>query len=213
MFEELTKHYGDIFEPELLMEINQIGIFKEFKEGDVIMEIGQYMKYMPILVSGVIKVLREDTDGKELLLYFLQDGDTCAMTLVCGMGESKSEVRAVADTNVKVAMIPIEKMEEWLTKYKSWGGFVLTSYHSRLNELIDAVDSIAFMKMDKRLLKYLKHKMQIDQSNSIYITHQEIADDLNSSREVISRLLKKLESMGKVKLHRNYIQIKENQKV
>jgi CRP/FNR family transcriptional regulator len=171
------------------------------------MEIGQYIKSMPLLVSGVVKILREDNDGNELLLYFLEDGDTCAMSLVCCMGNTQSEVRAVAETKSKVVMLPVEKMEEWMSRYKSWRNFVLTTYQSRLNELMETVDSIAFLNMDERLLKYLKEKVRVTKKNTIYNTHQEIAYDLNTSRVVISRLLKKLENMGKVKLHRNYVKI------
>jgi CRP/FNR family transcriptional regulator len=207
MFKELTEHYGHIFEEELLKEINEVGVLKDVLEGEKLVEIGQYIKSMPLLVSGVIKVLREDKEGNELLLYFLQDGDTCAMTMVCCVGQKQSEVRVVAGTDTKVIMIPIQKMEEWLSSYQSWRNFVLTTYHTRLNELLDTVDSIAFLKMDERLLKYLKDKIRVTDSKTIYSTHKEIAYDLNTSRVVVSRLLKKLESMGKLKLHRNYISI------
>lgn len=207
MFEELTAHYGHIFEEELLKEINEVGTFKEVSEGEKLMEIGQYIKSMPLLVSGVIKILREDSDGNELLLYFLEDGDTCAMSLVCCMGNTQSEVRAVAETESKVIMLPVEKMEAWMSTYQSWRNFVLTTYQSRLNELMETLDSIAFLNMDERLLKYLKEKVRVTKKNTIYNTHQEIAYDLNTSRVVVSRLLKKLENMGKLKLHRNYIKI------
>jgi len=207
MFKELTEHYGHIFEEELLKEINEVGVLKDVSEGEKLVEIGQYIKSMPLLVSGVIKVLREDKEGNELLLYFLQDGDTCAMTMVCCVGQKQSEVRVVAETDTKVIMIPIQKMEEWLSSYQSWRNFVLTTYHTRLNELLDTVDSIAFLKMDERLLKYLKDKIRVTDSKTIYSTHKEIAYDLNTSRVVVSRLLKKLENMGKLELHRNYISI------
>ncbi len=207
MFKELTTHYGHIFEEELLKEINEVGTFKALSEGEKLMEIGQYIKSMPLLVSGVVKILREDNDGNELLLYFLEDGDTCAMSLVCCMGNTQSEVRAVAETKSKVVMLPVEKMEEWMFRFKSWRNFVLTTYQSRLNELMETLDSIAFLNMDERLLKYMKEKVRVTKKNTIYNTHQEIAYDLNTSRVVISRLLKKLENMGKVKLHRNYVKI------
>lgn len=209
MFNELTTHYGHIFEDGLLQEINKIGVFKEFSEGEKLIEINQYIKTMPLLVSGVIKILREDANGNELLLYFLEDGDTCAMTLICCMGDTQSEVRAIAETDTKVVMLPVRKMEEWMAVYPTWRDFVLKTYHTRLNELMDTIDSIAFMKMDERLLKYLKEKMRVTGSKTISSTHQEIAYDLNTSRVVISRLLKKLENMGKVKLHRNYVKIVE----
>ncbi|WP_289644995.1 Crp/Fnr family transcriptional regulator [Maribacter aestuarii] len=207
MVKGLTVNYGHVFEEELLKEINEVGTLRNFQEGEKLMEIGQYIKYMPLLVSGVIKVLREDNDGNELLLYFLQDGDTCAMTMTCCLGRKKSEVRVVAESVTEVLMIPIGKMEDWLASYKSWRNFVLNTYHTRLNELLDTVDSIAFLKMDERLLKYLKDKVRVLKDKTINSTHQEIAYDLNTSRVVVSRLLKKLEIMGKVKLHRNHIEI------
>ncbi|WP_104735506.1 Crp/Fnr family transcriptional regulator [Hanstruepera ponticola] len=208
MIQELTHNYSHLFEKELLSEINQVGTFKEVPEGDKLIEIGQYVRSMPLLVSGAVKILREDNDGDELLLYFLEKGDTCAMTLTCCLGQTKSEIRAIAETDAKLIMIPIEKMEEWSAKYKSWRNFVFESYHNRLNELLETIDSIAFLKMDERLLKYLNEKARISNDNIINSTHQEIAYELHSSRVVISRLLKKLENLGKVELHRNHIVLK-----
>lgn len=207
MIQELKEGYGTIFEQELINEIVQVGTFKEVPEGFKLMEIGEYVKGMPLLVSGAIKVLREDSDGDELLLYYLEKGDTCSMTLTCCMGDSKSEIRAIAETDAKLIMVPIQKMEEWTAKYKSWRNFVFESYHNRLNELLNTLDSIAFDKMDMRLIGYLKEKARINKDDTIHNTHQEIAYDLHSSRVVISRLLKKLEQMGKIALHRNHIEI------
>ncbi len=207
MIQELKEGYGNIFENELIDEIIQVGTFKEVPEGFKLMEIGEYVKGMPLLVSGAIKVLREDNDGDELLLYYLEKGDTCSMTLTCCMGDAKSEIRAIAETEAKLIMVPIQKMEEWTAKYKSWRNFVFASYHNRLNELLHTLDSIAFDKMDMRLVSYLKEKARINKENVIHNTHQEIAYELHSSRVVISRLLKKLEQMGKIELHRNFIKI------
>jgi len=209
MIQELKNNYGHLFEDTLLNEINQVGTFKEVPEGFKMMEIGEYIKAMPLLVSGAIKILREDNDGDELLLYFLEKGDTCAMTLTCGIAQTKSEIRAIAETDAKLIMIPIQKMEEWSGKYKSWRNFVFESYHNRLNEMLETIDSIAFLKMDERLLKYLIEKVRISNDNTIQITHQDIAYELHTSRVVISRLLKKLEKLGKLELHRNYILMKD----
>lgn len=208
MIIELKNSYGHLFEDALLNEINQVGTFKEIPEGYKMMEIGEYVRSMPLLVSGVIKVLREDNDGDELLLYFLEKGETCAMTLSCCLGQTKSEIRAVAETDAKLIMIPIQKMEEWSGKYKSWRNFVFESYHRRLNEMLETIDSIAFLKMDERLLKYLKEKSRVSKENTIHNTHQEIAYELHTSRVVISRLLKKLENLEKIELHRNHIVLK-----
>ena len=132
-----------------------------------------------------------------------------SMTLTCCMGASKSEIRAIAETDAKLIMVPIKKMEEWTAKYKSWRNFVFESYHSRLNELSNTLDSIAFDKMDMRLVGYLKEKSSINKDHIIHKTHQEIAYELHRSRVVISRLLKKLEQMGKLELHRNHIKLLE----
>ncbi|MBM1106595.1 Crp/Fnr family transcriptional regulator [Aurantibacter crassamenti] len=207
MIQELKEGYGHIFEEALINEIVQVGTFKEVSEGYKLMDIGEYVRGMPLLISGAIKVLREDKDGDELLLYYLEKGDTCSMTLTCCMGDSKSEIRAIAETDTKLIMVPVQKMDEWTAKYKSWRNFIFESYHNRLNELLNTLDSIAFDKMDMRLISYLKEKARINDGNIIKNTHQEIAYDLHSSRVVISRLLKKLEQIGKIELHRNYIEI------
>lgn len=207
MKKELLDIYGHILEEALLKEIDQVGVYKKIPEGSKLMEIGQYIKSMPLLLSGVIKVLREDNKGDELLLYFLENGDTCAMTLNCCMEQSQSEVRAIAETDAEVIMVPVQKMEEWMAKYKSWQDFVLNSYQGRLNEMFETIDSIAFLNMDQRLLKHLKDKARITGNERIQSTHQQIAYDLHTSRVVVSRLLKTLENRGKIKLNRNYIDI------
>ncbi len=208
MIQELKDHYGHLFEDGLIHEINQAGTFKEIPEGFKLIEVGEYVRYMPLLISGAIKIMRDDDDGDELLLYFLEKGDTCAMTLTCCLGQKKSEIRAIAETEAKLVMIPIQKMEEWSAKYKSWRNFVFESYHNRLNEMLNTIDSIAFHKLDERLLKYLSEKARVSNNNTIHNTHQEIAYELHTSRVVISRLLKKLENLGKIELHRNHITLK-----
>jgi len=207
MIQQLKDSYGHLFEDALLQEIAQVGTFKEIPEGYKLMEIGQYIKSMPLLIEGAVKILRDDDDGDELLLYFLERGDTCAMTLTCCLGASKSEIRAIAELDTKLIMIPIQKMEEWTSKYKSWRNFVFESYHNRLMEMLETIDSIAFMKMDERLLKYLGDKSKVTNEDTIYSTHKEIAYELHTSRVVISRLLKNLEKRGKIKLYRNNIKL------
>lgn len=207
MMDELKNSYGNLFEDQLLQEILEVATYKEVPEGFKMIEIGDYVKSMPLLVSGAIKILREDKDGDELLLYYLEKGETCTMTMACCMGHKKSEIRAIAETNAKLIMVPIEKMEIWTSKYKSWRDFVFESYHNRINELLQTVDSVAFLNMDQRLLNYLKEMSRVTKSITINKTHQEIAYDLHSSRVVISRLLKKLEKLGKIELHRNSLKI------
>jgi len=207
MIQELKLSYGQTFEKALINEILQVGTYKEVPAGFKMMDIGSYVKGMPLLVSGAIKVLREDKDGNELLLYYLEKGETCSMTMTCCMGQTKSEIRAIAETDAKLIMIPIQKMELWTAKYKTWRNFVFESYHNRLNEMLHTLDSIAFDNMDERLLAYLKEKARVNEDKTIHSTHQEIAYDLHSSRVVISRLLKKFENLGRIELHRNYIEI------
>lgn len=207
MIVTLRANYGKLFSEALIQEINEVGTLVEIEAGVTFMEIGSYIKGMPLILSGAIKVLREDEKGDELLLYYLEKGETCSMTLSCCMGITKSEVRAIAETNTVLIMIPIRKMEEWTSKYHSWRNFVFNSYHFRLNEMLNTLDSIAFSNMDERLLEYLIKKSQINSSSRLEITHQQIAFDLHSSRVVISRLLKKLENKGCIELNRNYIQI------
>ena len=207
MLEGLQRNYAYLFEEDLLKEIEEVGIFKEVPEGYVLMDIGDRITNMPLILNGAIKVMREDDEGDDLILYFVEQGDTCAMTITCCMGETKSEIRAVAETDTRLLMIPVQKMQEWMHKYRSWQSFILQSYHERMKELLEAIDGIAFLKMDERLLKYLRDKAMVNRDDLVRTTHQDIADDLHTSRVVVSRLLKKLETDGKIKLNRNSINV------
>jgi len=204
---ELQAQYGYLFEKELLTEISKIGVFKEIPADFELMRVGQYIKSMPLLLSGVIKIMRNDNDGDELLLYFLEKGETCAMSLTCCLGDTKSEIKAITETPCKLIMVPVEKMGIWTEKYKSWRNFVFNSYHNRMHEMLNTIDAIAFKKMDERLIKYLNDKAKVNNSKIISSTHQEIAYDLHSSRVVISRLLKGLEKDQKIKISRNSIEL------
>lgn len=207
MEELFYKTYGCIFEEELLEEIIQVSKAIDFKEGDVLIDYNQYIKMMPLLLSGAVKVMREDYDSGELLLYYLERGDTCAMSMTCCLGEKQSEIRAIGEVPGVILMIPVQKMSEWIGKYKSWMSFVFESYNNRINELLNAVDTIAFMDMNDRLLNYLFEKSKIENNTIVYKTHQDIAKELNTSRVVVSRLLKALETEGRIKLNRNSIEI------
>ena len=207
MIQELKQYYGSQFEPALLDEINQVATFIELSEGQDLIRPGQYITSMPLLLSGSVKIMRPDTKGDELLLYHLEKGDTCAMTMTCCMGNTKSEIGAIAETPVRLLMIPVGKMEEWSSKYKTWRNFVYANYHERMMELLESIDNIAFNNMDERLDNYLNNKIEILKSKHIYITHKEVAADLHTSRVVISRLLKKMENHLKIKLHRSYIEV------
>ncbi|MBU2947462.1 Crp/Fnr family transcriptional regulator [Zobellia uliginosa] len=207
MEESLLQNYGYLFEDALMAEMQEVGVVKRFDQGTIIMDIGETISHMPLLLSGAIKILREDESGDELLLYFLERGDTCAMTFSCCVGTHKSEIRAIAESNTELVMIPVQNMETWMSKYGTWRQFILDSYHTRMTELLETVDTIAFLRMDERLLKHLQDKAMVNHDEYVQTTHQDIAYDLNTSRVVISRLLKKLEKEGKIEMHRNKIKV------
>ncbi|OAD46555.1 Crp/Fnr family transcriptional regulator [Polaribacter atrinae] len=209
MTSKLEINFGYLFEEDLISEIEKLGVSKVFKEDTTIIEVGDYIKSMPLLISGAIKILREDEKGDEIVLYYLEKGDTCAMTLSCCMGQTKSKIRAVAETDVELIMLPKEKMAEWLGKYKTWQAYILQTYHNRMDELLEALDTIAFLKMDERLFKYLKDKAMVTHNDLLHVTHKQISEDLHTSRVVISRLLKKLENERKIQLFRNSIKVLE----
>jgi CRP/FNR family transcriptional regulator len=201
----IQESLGYILEDALIKEIIHSSQLKTYEGDYTIIQIGDDMRYMPIVLSGSIKVLRENADGDDLLLYYIEGGDTCAMTLQCCVKNATSEIKAVTMEPSSLLMIPVEMMETWMNKYASWRAYILQSYHVRLTELMETVDAIAFMKLDERLLKYLTDQAKLLGSLEIHHTHQQIAEDLNSSRVVISRLLKQLETKGLITLQRNKI--------
>jgi CRP/FNR family transcriptional regulator, anaerobic regulatory protein len=203
----ITDSFGFLFEPELLEEIISVGKVHNVSTGELFMDIGQAITHIPLLIEGNVKIMREDAEGRELLLYFLERGDTCAMSLSCCMGNKKSDIRAIAEEDTTLIMIPVEHMDKWLQKYRSWRNFIFDSYQIRLNELMETLDSVAFLRMDERLLKYLNDKVKITGSTILNSTHQDIASDMNTSRVVISRLMKQLEKQGKVKIGRNKLEL------
>ena len=196
-----------IFETNLLAEIEKKGTIREVKKGDILVDLGEQIKFIPLIIKGSVKVVREDENGDELLLYFVDYGNTCAMTLNCCMKKTKSEIRAVCEIDTTLIMIPSNLMDLWLSQYKTWRVFILSNFQNRLNELLKAIDSVTFMKLDERLERYLNEKVLSQKNNILKITHLEIATDLNSSRVVISRLLKKMEKNGSLLLGRNTIQM------
>lgn len=206
---DLSDRFGFLFSEELIAEIRRNGRLIEATEGDIIMDLGDTMQHMPILLDGAIKVLREDEEGDELLLYFLETGDTCAMTMSCCMGDRKSKVRTVAERDSKIIMIPLDKMSDWIQQYTDWRSFVFDSYSARLSELLESIDSLAFMNMRERVYKYLKDKMMVNSNSELNVTHREIASDLHTSRVVVSRILKSLEREGRIALHRNRLEVLE----
>ncbi len=205
--ELLQQKFKHTLDDDLISEIYKIGTFKQFLKDDIIIDIDQPLEYIPLLLSGNIKILREDNDGDELLIYFLESGETCTMSLTCCMGTSKSKIRAVAEKDSSLILIPVKKIQEWFHTNESWRNFILESYQMRFTEMLETIDSIAFMKMDERLYKYLIDKVKLNGSKTIIVKHLDIAEDLHTSRVVISRLLKQLENNKKIKLSRNKIEM------
>jgi len=194
---------------ELIEQINQYGRIHKYEKGQTIIESGQYIKMIPIILEGSVKVMRRDDDGHDLFLYYIERGDTCAISLTCCSNAQESEVMAVAEENTVITGIPIEKHEEWTNTYSQWKNYVASTYQNRFQELLKVIDDIAFKKMDERLLKYLMVKSKQLNTLELPITHLEIAKELGSSREVISRLLKQLEKRRLVELGRNIIYIRD----
>ena len=205
----ITDSLGYILEEELINEMSEIARIRETVAGEIIVHVGDELLMIPIVVTGSIKVSREDEAGNELLLYYIEGGDTCAMTLQCCVRKVDSQIKATAMESSLLLMFPVENMEKWMDKYKSWREYILTSYHSRLMELMETIDAMAFMRLDERLLKYLTDQVKLLGSLEITHTHQQIADDLHSSRVVISRLLKQLENKGIIQIFRNKIVLKQ----
>ncbi len=196
-----------IFEPKLLQEIQQFGTRQQFNEGDLIMDYGKYIRMMPIILKGTVKVLRLDENGNEILLYYLSSSESCSMAYSCCIEAKKSEVKAIAEDNVELIAIPHIKLDEWLCKYPSWKNYIMRSFNERFIELLRSIESIAFHKLDERLIDYLKEKQRLSGSSVIKASHHLIADELATSRVVISRLLKQLENSKKVILYRNEIKL------
>ena len=195
------------FEDGLKNIIAENATLKEVKAGELIMRSGQYFHSTMLVVKGRIKIYREGEDGNEFFMYYLDAGNSCALSMICAAKNETSQILAKAIDDSVLIAVPLKLMDELMTQYKSWYYFVLETYRSRFEELLIVIDNIVFKAMDERLEFYLKNEVEKKNSNHIEITHQDIANDLNSSREVISRLLKKMEQQQKVTLHRNYIEV------
>ncbi len=203
----LQEKFGNIFENELLKELAQIGNYMTIEEGHLLMRPGGYIRSVPIILQGSIKILRNDSEGREAFLYYLGGMDSCAMSLTCCLDRKMSEITAIAEEKTTLISIPVEKVEEWITKYPSWKQFVFATYQKRFEDLLNVIDDVVFHKLDERLINLLHRKAKQSGINVFNITHEELANELATSREVISRLLKQLEKFGKVKLSRNKIEL------
>jgi CRP/FNR family transcriptional regulator, anaerobic regulatory protein len=195
------------FEDGLVDAIEKEAVEKTFKAGDVLMRTGQYIKSTVLVLSGRIKIYRENEEGGEFLMYYLGPGQACAVSMICAIQSQTSEIMAKVEEDTKVLMIPVQLMDELMSKYKSWYQFVIQTYRDRFDELLTVIDNIAFRNMDERLEFYLKRHADETGKKMIELSHQEIADDLATSREVVSRLLKKMEQRKLLQLHRNMIEL------
>lgn len=193
------------FDPGLIDFLENIGQTMSFAEGDMMMRPGQYFKSSLLILEGRVKLYRDGDDGEEFFLYYLEKGNACALSMICATKNEASAIKAKAVTEVKALAIPIQYMDGLMREHRNWYYFVLETYRGRFEELLQVIDQVVFHSMDEKLEAYLIRQFNTLGENKISITHQEIADDLNSSREVISRLLKKLESQRRIAVSRNEI--------
>ncbi|MCZ2443479.1 MAG: Crp/Fnr family transcriptional regulator [Flavobacteriales bacterium] len=193
-------------EPALIQELIAFATLKEYKAGELIIDVGQFIRSTAVLSKGVLKVYRESGEGEEFLMYFLEPGDACALTVLCEVRNEKSTIAVRADDDAEILFIPLEKSEQWQMHYPSWHRFIIGNYRKRFEELLTTLDSVVFKALDERLRFYLRRQVKLN-GKMLTLSHQKIADDLNSTREVISRLLKKLEQNGKIKLSRNALEV------
>lgn len=207
-YNHLHERFQNIFNEELINEICYNGHLKSFQHEEIIIDIGDKMEFFPLIVSGSVKILTEDKEGKELLLYYLEMGDTCAITLNITSQGNRSKIRAVAEDTCEILFLPTIKVDEWMVKYKEWRTFIMETYNYRMSEMLEAIDSLAFDNMENRLLKHLRDKAMVTGSTEIHGTHADIANNLHSSRVVISRMLAKLEKDGVLTHSRNKISLK-----
>ena len=204
MENSITAQYH-FLEKDLQEQIIKLGVQKTYSANETIIREGQFISSFPLVVKGLIRITRNNEDGNELLLYYLKGNEVCAMSLTCCMANLKSNVKAIAEEETEVILLPVALLDKWMCEFPSWRQFVMQTFQSRFRELIDTVDSVAFLKLDERLEKFFTDRYRKSGAKSFTGTHQELALQLNTSREVISRLLKKLEKNRKIELSRNFI--------
>ncbi|MFC4686847.1 Crp/Fnr family transcriptional regulator [Epilithonimonas pallida] len=195
----------EILDPDFKKEIAGSRDLKLFPAGTVILDIDSYVNYIPLVMSGSVKVVRTEEDGREILLYYLTPGESCISSILSGLTQDTSKVKAIVEEDAEILMLSLVKAKEWLTKYPEWSTFVFELYHKRFEDLVTMVNSIAFQKVDARILYLLNQKSQLYKSKELNVTHQQLADELGITREAVSRVLKQIETDGKIKLSRNKI--------
>ncbi len=208
--ERLKQALPTLTDPKLLQAILDKGQVMQLEHGKVLLEPGQFVKAVPLVIDGSIKIMRMDEDGKELFLYYLDQGETCALSLTCCSASRPSEIKAVVEEQATIIFIPVQIHEQWSDEFKQWKDFVSSTYQQRFQEMLVALDAVAFKRMDERLMRYIVTKMKQHKANELHTTHQEIANELGTSREVVSRLLKTLEKKKWIELGRNVIYIRDD---
>ena len=206
---KLLNQYSETFESELIEEILQVGHYDWISKGQVMIDIGDVLTHIPLILNGLVKIIRRDKEGEELTLYFLEPGDTCAISFANCIYREESIFKGIVEENMEAVFVPIEYVDQWLVKYQTWRHFIIDTYHFRLLEMVKSIDSLAFMNLKSRIWQYLTDKARVTQNNKLVITHQEIAQDLNSKREVVTRIIKQLEQEGIVDYTRNKVKILE----
>lgn len=190
---------------ELTDKLAEIGFSKKFAEGETILNENAYIQAIPIVTSGSIRVMRTDEEGREILLYYIQSGESCIMSFLGGLHHDTSKVKAIAENETEILFIPIDKVNLLIKDFPEWLDYIFRLYHKRFEELLEVVNAVAFKKMDERLLTFIKKKGELTQSTTLYVTHEQLANELGTARVVVSRLLKQMEDVGLVKLGRNKI--------
>ncbi|PWN66409.1 Crp/Fnr family transcriptional regulator [Chryseobacterium oncorhynchi] len=191
--------------PELVEKLYQNGITKNYNQGDIILDENASIRSIPIVMKGMLKVIRTEEDGREILLYYIKAGESCIMSFLGGMHNEKSVVKAEIEEDAEILFLPVDKVSLFIKEHPEWLDYIFRLYHKRFEELLDIINAIAFKKVDERLLNLLHKKVEITGTNTINTTHEQLANELGTARVVVSRLLKQLEDEGKVKLGRNKI--------
>ncbi len=205
--EKFINYYSDVFEEKLIKEIIKVGHFETLAAGDLLIDVGDDLTHIPLIIEGTVKIIRHINEDGELALYYLKPGETCAISFINCIETKKSVFEGVVETDFEAVFIPVDKIDEWLVIYKSWRRYIIDSYHFRLMEMLESIDGLAFNNLNERLFKYLKDMSKRYNKKVLPITHQEIASDMNTSRVVISRIIKQLQDEGKIVSTRNKIKV------
>jgi CRP/FNR family transcriptional regulator len=203
---ELSKYFPVMAEKALREELLENAEIHQFPANSTLLDVGKYVKVLPLVLNGSIKVVKE-ADDKEILMYYIRPGESCIMSISACISNEKFKIKAITEEKTELLLVPYTFVNIWLQKYSTWNTFVINAYKNRFEHILDAFNAVAFQKMDERLLHYLKQKAQITKSKTIKVTHQQIANDLATARVVISRLLKELEHQGKIEQARGEVRL------